>query len=539
MSLYSQLPIRFKILVIALIGAIGFIGYLAYNYQTASSNTQRLENIQNVNFPVLDDIGRIWLALFEARSAMQNALAEQDGDLVKEAKTYHQEINNLFQHIGQISEPYQQDTQKLITSLDLYMTSAETLILGMINESIELSEMVKLAPAMNKNYDDFTVQLKSFREKALSDFEAQLVSAKKASNDAIVTGVFVGVFVTAILWIGAFFVSGGITKNLLEVVLELEHMSTGTGDLTIRLETNAKDEIGLLVSRFNSFVHHLQLMIKVLSNLSIGVAEGVGGVRDNSEHTQESIESQQNDIQQVATAVTEMSQTAIQVSENAAQAAKATNTADHESQQGQRIVKDNIQSITQLAENIESAQKVIEDLSHQVKNIASASQDIRSIADQTNLLALNAAIEAARAGEQGRGFAVVADEVRTLASRTSQSTDDIEGIVTELLAGADRAVEVMQTSKQQASDSVSQSEITGESLQSVLSSIHTIAEMNALVASSASEQSTVADDVSHTIERIDQFSEQTVVDATNTTQASDKLFEQAKQLESIVHEFKV
>jgi len=539
MHFFSALSLKYKILAIAVIGGLGFISYLAYNYKAASANDMRLSKIQEVNFPILDKTGKVWLELFSARSAMQTAISEGDGDLVSEAQRHEKNVVAYLDEIAQLETLYVDDIATLKAGLRRYMNSAETLTLGMIEGSIELSEMGKMAQAMHGHYDVFTHQLKEFRQEALNDFSARLNNAKEESQIALFTGEVLGVTVTIILCLAAWFISRTITSNLNRIIKELEGMATGKGDLTVRLETKSKDEIGILVNRFNAFVTHLQLMIKVLANLSLGVTKGTEDVAKIAHHTRQGIEDQQHEIQQVATAVTEMAQTAEEVSRNAGQASEATDKADHESQNGQQVVSDNISAISSLAEEIESARQVIQTLSDEVQKIASASQDIRSIADQTNLLALNAAIEAARAGEQGRGFAVVADEVRTLAGRTGQSTDEIENIINSLLNGAERAVQVMEKSKDKALHSVSQSQTTGDSLQSILGSIHTINEMNLLVASSAEEQSSVAEEVSKNIVRINEFSEQTVDDAKSTADATTKLSEQAEQLKSIVNEFKV
>jgi len=332
----------------------------------------------------------------------------------------------------------------------------------MIDGSLELSKMGQMAQTMNSQYQSFSTELSQFREKALLDFSKRLNQAKLESQNALNTGVILGISIIIILWLVAWWVSNIVVSNINRIVKELEGMATGKGDLTVRLETSAQDEIGTLVDKFNAFVLHLQLLIKVLANLSLGVTQGTSEVKDIAQHTKTGIVNQQHEIHQVATAVTEMAQTSMEVSKNAGEASKATDQADHESQTGKKIVEDNITAITALAEEIESARNVIQTLSDQVQKIASASQDIRSIADQTNLLALNAAIEAARAGEQGRGFAVVADEVRTLAGRTGQSTNEIEDIIKSLLSGAQQAVAVMDQSKERAYQSVAQSQTTGE-----------------------------------------------------------------------------
>lgn len=539
MQFFSVLSLKYKILSIALIGALGFISYLAFNYQANQNNTVRLEKIQSVNFPVLDLTGQIWLSLFEARNAMQTALAEGELELIADGKVHQNNIDKLLLQIRTLEPIYQNESEQLSKGLSVYMSSAKNLTEGMINGTIELSKMASMANVMHSNYKSFTDSLKKFRERALVDFGKRLEYANQESQMALNTGLILGAIVIVILCISAWLVSQNITKNLFRIIKELEGMSTGKGDLTVRLETKAKDEVGLLVDRFNGFVTHLQLMIKVLTNLSYGVTQGADDVYKIAQHTRTGIENQQHEIQQVATAVAEMSQTAQEVSNNASEAATATQQANNESENSHNVVQESIHSITHLAEEIESARNVIQKLSEQVQTISSASQDIRSIADQTNLLALNAAIEAARAGEQGRGFAVVADEVRTLAGRTGESTDQIETIISGLLTGAQQAVEVMEKSKDQAYQAVEQSKVTGDSLEAIISSINTINQMNSMVASSTDEQKTVAETVSENIVRIDGFSEQTVEDAKSTSEATESLSAQAEQLKSIVSEFKV
>ncbi len=535
----SRLSLKYKILSIALIGAIGFVSYLAFNFKAASSNEHRLTKIQEVNFPILDITGKIWLELFSARTAMQTAIGDADIDYIEEAKAHQKNVVQFLSDISQLESSYKAQVNQLKGGLTRYMDSAETLTIGMIDGSIELSQMGGMAKQMHVHYSEFTVDLKKFRKNALADFAGRLNQAKQESRTALTTGVILGISVVAILIAAAWWISYIITTNLVRIIKELDGMATGQGDLTVRLRTRSKDEIGGLVKNFNAFVTHLQLMIKVLASLSNGVTQGTEHVKGIIKHTQTGIIEQQHEIQMVATAVTQMAQTSLEVSKNAGEASKATDLADTESQNGQKVVEDNIGAITDLAQEIEEARNVIQTLSDQVQKIASASQDIRSIADQTNLLALNAAIEAARAGEQGRGFAVVADEVRTLAGRTGQSTNEIEEIIKSLLTGAQKAVDVMDKSKDRAYQSVEQSKTTGESLQSILSSIHTINQMNLLVATSAQEQSKVAEEVSKNIVRINEFSEQTVTDAETTEKATISLSDQAEQLKSIVNEFKV
>jgi len=539
MPFFSKLSLRYKIFTISLISAIGFACYVAYHFKATAANDQRLEQIQGVNYPVLEKVGAIWVDLFSARSSMQSAISDSEADLIDKAVEHQSKINQRLNDIAKLAPQYKSKTDQLVLELERYITTAKGLTLGMLDGAMSLNDLQVNAKKMHKEYDTFTSNLVAFRDQANQDFVARLDYAKKESALSLTTGMIIAAIIIVVIFTGAYFIANTVTSNLFKIIKELEGMATGKGDLTIRLETKAQDEIGTLVNRFNGFTTHLQLMIKVLANLALGVTESTEKVREIADHTRQGIESQQGEIQQVATAITQMAQTSNEVTNNAAQVLDATDQANSESNSSQQILQQNIQGISLLASNIENAQSVIQALANEVEQIATASQDIGNIAEQTNLLALNAAIEAARAGEQGRGFAVVADEVRTLAGRTAESTAEIGDIVKRLLENTTQAVEVMEQSKNQAEGAVSQSKDTGESLQKILSSIGTINEMNQLVSNSAKEQSNVAEEVSQNIVRINSFSEQTVDNAQSTAQATQKLSEQAEQLKSIVNEFKV
>ncbi|GAA6134173.1 hypothetical protein NBRC116188_09620 [Oceaniserpentilla sp. 4NH20-0058] len=539
MPFFSKLSLKYKIFSIAIISALGFACYVTYHFKVTQANDQRLERIQVVNYPTLENIGAIWVDLFSARSSMQSAISDSEPDLIDEAIAYQQSINTRLTDISVLAPEYKATTDTLITQLNDYIITARSLTLGMLDAGMSLSDMRTNAQKMLQHYNTFTNGLVAFRDKANQDFVARLDHAKIESQLSLTTGMVIASIIIVIIFIGSYIIANTVTSNLFKIIKELKGMATGKGDLTMRLETKAQDEIGTLVNRFNDFTTHLQLMIKVLANLALGVTQSTEEVKEIADHTRQGIESQQGEIQQVATAITEMAQTSGEVSTNAGQVLEATEQANTESHSSQQVLQQNIQGINVLASNIENAQSVIQALANEVEQIATASQDIGNIAEQTNLLALNAAIEAARAGEQGRGFAVVADEVRTLAGRTAESTAEIGDIVKRLLENTTQAVDVMEQSKSQAEDAVSQSKNTGESLQKILNSIGTINDMNQLVSNSAIEQSSVAEEVSQNIVRINSFSDQTVENAQSTANATQKLSEQAEQLKAIVNEFKV
>jgi methyl-accepting chemotaxis protein len=246
---------------------------------------------------------------------------------------------------------------------------------------------------------------------------------------------------------------------------------------------------------------------------------------------------QLTDIEQVATAMNQMSSTVGEVAQSAEQTSQSVDTANNQVGKVNEVVVSVIDNVRTLSEEVNSISEVIKELNHETDNIDSVLSVIGEIADQTNLLALNAAIEAARAGEQGRGFAVVADEVRSLASRTQTSTAEIQEIITSLQAGAGRATDAMQKGLDRVALTVTDVETVGSSLAEVTSSVSDINEKTLLIASASSEQQSVAEEVNRNLQRINQIANESVNGSNQIAQASGQLTELAFNLQTLVERF--
>ncbi|WNF48863.1 methyl-accepting chemotaxis protein [Pseudomonas sp. SG20056] len=377
----------------------------------------------------------------------------------------------------------------------------------------------------------------------LDGVEAQIAQVQGEIDERIST-IITSIMVIAAVLLVIFGIVGVVLSNtflrpLQQIKDNLDDIAAGEGDLTRRLPINGDDELGQLAGSFNRFVEKIHGLVRQIVDMTGQLTELVGQVSAQAQRSEEAMERQRHETDQVATAINEMSAAAHEVAQSAQGAAEAAQKTDTEGQAAKEVVDGSIERIHTLVQDIRDSGVSLDTLQKDVSSIVSVLDVIRSIAEQTNLLALNAAIEAARAGEAGRGFAVVADEVRALASRTQQSTQEIQGMIDRLQKGTQDAVTAMRRSSDAGDVTSEQANRAGTSLDAIAQLIGTINAMNAQIASAAEEQTAVAEEINRSVHKIAVAVDSVADETQQGAQTARNLAGLGERLGALVRQFRI
>ncbi|MFA7259634.1 MAG: methyl-accepting chemotaxis protein [Aeromonas bestiarum] len=359
------------------------------------------------------------------------------------------------------------------------------------------------------------------------------------ANRSVVTQLVIGGVISAIGLFCIWLMAHQIVAPIRAVVARLKDIATGEGDLTQRIDLHRDDEIGELAKWFNSFLNKLQTTISQVIDTVAGTRASAEQAAQVAERTSAGMQAQYQEVDLVATAFEELSATAQQVAGNANSAVAAANQADTSAQEGKYVVADTQEAMRKLMAVISDAKPVVERLSANSENINDILVVIQGIAEQTNLLALNAAIEAARAGEQGRGFAVVADEVRNLAGRTQNAIVEIQTLIGQLQSGTQAVVKAIMTGHSQADVTLTKVDLSVSVLEQIIHAVATIHQMNEQIARAAQEQSGVADEINRNVSNIRDVSHTIRAEAATSAENGRELSALADKQQQLVGQFKV
>ncbi|MEF1184770.1 methyl-accepting chemotaxis protein [Vibrio sinaloensis] len=472
-----------------------------------------------------------------------SSLRDKKGVLTRVKETREEDIPEMRQAIeyavqAQATPELKQEVSKLLREFERMVTEELTPMLAVLeNNDLESARQIYKAKYA-KTYGVLKNHANKILDTLLVQAEAQYAQSEQdysVGQTQLFTIIGMGLVISLII-------SAVTVLSLKRRVAYLQNSISHAAEnmaLDTRLELDGKDELSSIAASFNAFVSRVHESIKDVAMNSTQLAMTARQVSEHAGLTQGHCTNQRDRTTQVATAIHQLGATVSEIATNAAQAAEVAKEATSQAQSGSHVVGSAGEQISELKRELEQASEVVTSLANQVEDISSILDTIRGISEQTNLLALNAAIEAARAGEQGRGFAVVADEVRKLASLSADSTEEIQGVIDRLQGESNRAVSAMVNGRDQSLLVVTSAAEANESLHQIEQHITHISDQNIQVATATEEQSSVVGEINRNVEEINQFTGETAQVAEQLNASSEHLMQLSKQLDGLVGNFKI
>ncbi|WP_421247102.1 methyl-accepting chemotaxis protein [Aeromonas jandaei] len=498
--------------------------------------------ITSVSTPLLDNgnlLGMVGVDI--SLTALQNLVSTMDKELYDGKGRIL-----LVSHEGRVAGADQFDVT-LGRALDQKYQGLAADLKGWLNQGQELSRwssdgsiLQTFVPVTMRGTDrKWGIYIELPRAVVLASARQLQEDLASESSRSVATQLGIGALISLLALSFIWLMARQIVAPIRAVVARLKDIATGEGDLTQRIEIHRQDEIGELAKWFNSFLNKLQSTISQVIATVEGTRTSAEQAAHVAERTSSGMQTQYQEVDLVATAFEELSATALQVSGNASSAVAAANETDAAAQEGKYVVADTQEAMRKLMAIINNALPVVERLSANSDNINDILTVIQGIAEQTNLLALNAAIEAARAGEQGRGFAVVADEVRNLAGRTQNAIVEIQKLISELQSGTGAVVKAIHDGHGQADQTLGKVDLSVRVLEQIIQSVSTIHQMNEQIARAAQEQSRVADEINRNVSNIRDVSHTIRAEAATSAENGRELSALADKQQQLVGQFKV
>lgn len=537
----KNLPLTLKLSLAPAVAILGLVLFVGYTSLQLSATDVRLHDLETRSYPMLEradaaifQFSRIPGLLNSAVAAGEQNLLDEAGEVLKDIESHQQVLEKL---VHAPSRRQQLGDWRL--AVERYADNAMSASNKLVSGSASFED---LRPALDRMANDLAEAQKlaaEFRTAAYNDFEQTLAETREVNATTTQLGIVLSLALLVLVTVCAWLVIRSVMTNVRGVIASLQSIARGDGDLTQRVNVESSDEIGAMIELFNGFLDKLQRTIRQIIEAASPLDQVSRELYNLTQGSEENAKSQQHHTDSITRDILTMTGSIQEVAQRSRQASNEANSAAHQAAAAREHVGSLSSGISDLGDSVMSAVKAMEQLEEETQEVGSVLTVIRSIADQTNLLALNAAIEAARAGEQGRGFAVVADEVRNLAQKTAASTAEIQQIIQRLQASANTVLNVMNSNGEKSRASIERSvEATGL-LETIAQTVNQIDELNAGIAQFTQEQIGLSSSIQQETHVLQQDAQATANGAEATARLGEQLVSTGDHLRAATAQFRV
>ncbi|MEZ8740345.1 methyl-accepting chemotaxis protein [Photobacterium swingsii] len=539
MNLSRYLTIRHQFWLLMAFVSTGIAVIILMNANVHRTNNLHLVSLDQQYYPAMEVVVRLDGTLPRLTQQFETAVVTGEEDALSEAASIYLLLKKDLAEFKKLLPQKSNELSHVETLMASYFNAGNQLALDFINMNESVAVISQKADQNRQTQEKLEAELQTLQNYVREEVVSLIGNARESADQAGFNSVVSGLIVVTFLLGFGFAILRSISQSIAIVTTRMNEIANGEGDLTVRIHYDGKDEVAELVNNVNQFISKLHSTISETVS-SIHQLEAITQqLSESRQDTSRFTAEQQSNIQQVTLSVGEMLQIVSHVADFANQASQQANDANTKADDGFGVVQQTVHVINVLSDDVRKIATVIDKLEQDTANVDAILSTIKGIADQTNLLALNAAIEAARAGEQGRGFAVVADEVRTLAARTQQSTEEIQVVLGELQVASKSAVEAMHQGLRQTEDGVSSAATAGESLRSITEKVAGITVVNDQIASATEEQHQTSLIIQEQLQEFNRSAEQVSSSSDRLGIASDQLVGVVDQLSHSTAQFKV
>ncbi|GAB6388482.1 methyl-accepting chemotaxis protein [Stutzerimonas marianensis] len=540
--MFKNLSLTAKLSLVPAVALLGLILYVGYTSLQLSATDSRLVTLETQSYPTLEKADAVIFQFSRIPGLLNNAVAAGEPGILDEAREVLSQIDAEQQALGSLLSSQPQRRQALDgwrSAVKIYAENALSASTKLIDGSASFDD---LRPNLDRMAGDLAQAQKlasDFRTGAYQDFQQTLAETREANEATTRLGIILSLVLIVVVSLGAWLVIRSVMANVRGVIASLQSIARGDGDLTQRVNIQSNDEIGAMIELFNSFLDKLQGTIRQIIEAASPLTQVSKELYDLTQGSEENAKSQQHHTDSITRDILTMTGSIQEVAQRSQQASDEANSAARQAAAAREHVGSLSSGISDLGSSVMSAVQAMEQLEEETQEVGSVLTVIRSIAEQTNLLALNAAIEAARAGEQGRGFAVVADEVRNLAQKTAASTAEIQQIIQRLQSSANTVLNVMNSNGEKSRASIERSVEATQLLETIARTVNQIDELNAGIAQFTQEQIGLSSSIQQETQVLQQDAQATANGAEATARLGEQLVSTGDHLRAATAQFRV